>query len=153
MTVRLFIITSYVKIIAFQTIIIHCLWVFYITRKDCSLYNKQNNTVLGNTRFISRVKHDISLVCCAHSWDITFNTRNKSGISKHPCIILYIIRRVRALLLNSNNSTFGQYLHSPRHSQLLLNVIIIRKVQIFIIYAQLSIWLSLSRQDIITSAS
>ena len=27
------------------------------------LYNKQNNTcVLGNTRFFSRVKHDISLV-------------------------------------------------------------------------------------------
>jgi hypothetical protein len=44
------------------------------------LYNKQKNTwVLGNTRFISRVEHDISLV-------------NKSGISKHPCIILYILR-------------------------------------------------------------
>ena len=54
-------IISHVKIIAFQTIIIHCLWVFYIARKDCSLYNKQNNTyVLGNTRFIYRVKHDIS---------------------------------------------------------------------------------------------
>jgi hypothetical protein len=48
--------------------------------KDCSLYNKQKNTcVLGNTRFISRVEHDIM-----------FNTRNKSGISAHPCIILYI---------------------------------------------------------------
>ena len=53
----------------------------YCYRKDCSLYNKQNNTcVLGNTRFISRVKHDI-----------TFNTRNISGISAHPCIILYLI--------------------------------------------------------------
>jgi hypothetical protein len=32
------------------------------------LYNKQKNTwVLGNTRFISRVEHDISLVRCAHS--------------------------------------------------------------------------------------
>jgi hypothetical protein len=31
--------------------------------KDCPLYNKQKNTwVLGNTRFISRVEHDISLV-------------------------------------------------------------------------------------------
>ena len=49
-------IISNVKIIAFQTIIVHCLWIFYIARKDCSLYNKQNNTrVLGNTRFISRV--------------------------------------------------------------------------------------------------
>ena len=54
-------IISHVKIIAFQTIIIHCLWIFYIARKDCNLYNKQNNTcVLGNSRFISRVKHDIS---------------------------------------------------------------------------------------------
>jgi hypothetical protein len=44
------------------------------------LYNKQKNTwVLGNTRFISRVEHDIM-----------FNTRNKSGISAHPCIILYL---------------------------------------------------------------
>jgi hypothetical protein len=58
------------------------------SRKD----NKQKNTwVLGNTRFISRVEHDISLVRCAlHSWDIMFNTRNKSGISAHPCIILYL---------------------------------------------------------------
>ena len=73
-------IISHVKIIAFQTIIIHCLWIFYIARKDCSLYNKQNNTcVFGNTRFISRVKHDIS--CVKH--DITYDTRNKSGISAH----------------------------------------------------------------------
>jgi hypothetical protein len=42
------------------------------------------------TRFISRVEHDISLVRCAHSWDIMFNTRNKSGIPAHPCIILYL---------------------------------------------------------------
>ena len=60
-------IISHVKIIAFQTIIIHWLWIFYTARKDYTLYNKQNNTcVLGNTRFISRVKHDISLVRCAH---------------------------------------------------------------------------------------
>jgi hypothetical protein len=65
------------------------------------LYNKQKNTwMLGNTRFISRVEHDISLVRCAHSWDIMFNTRNKSGISAHPCIILYIIYHLR-LWLNS----------------------------------------------------
>jgi hypothetical protein len=50
--------------------------------------------VLGNTRFISRVEHDISLVRCAHSWDIMFNTGNNqiNGISAHPCIILYISR-------------------------------------------------------------
>jgi hypothetical protein len=33
--------------------------------------------MLGNTRFISRVEH------------IMFNTRNKSGISAHPCTILH----------------------------------------------------------------
>jgi hypothetical protein len=59
--------------------------VLYIT------YRKAKTLVLGNTRFISRVEHDISLVRCAHSWDTMFNTRNKSGISAHPCIILYII--------------------------------------------------------------
>ena len=48
----------HVKIIAFQTIINHSFSIFYIGRKDCSLYNKQKNTwVLGNTRFISRVEH------------------------------------------------------------------------------------------------
>ena len=29
------------KIIALQPIINHSLWIFYIARKDCSLYNKQ----------------------------------------------------------------------------------------------------------------
>ena len=27
-----------------QSSFIHCLWIFYIARKDCSLYNEQNNT-------------------------------------------------------------------------------------------------------------
>jgi hypothetical protein len=31
-----------------------------------------------------------TLVRCAHSWDTMFNTRNISGISAHPCIILYL---------------------------------------------------------------
>ena len=47
--------------------------------------------MLGNTRFISCVEHDISRVSAANEWDIMFNTRNKSGISKHPCIFLFII--------------------------------------------------------------
>ena len=67
-------IISHVKIIAFQTITNHSFWTFYIGGKPV-VYNKQKNTwVLGNTRFISRVKHDIM-----------FNTRNKSGISAHLC--------------------------------------------------------------------
>ena len=35
--------------------------------------------MLGNTRFISRVQHDT---------DLMLNTRNKSGISAHPCVTL-----------------------------------------------------------------
>ena len=54
--VRLFMIISHVKIIAFQISLF------------CTIYNKQKNTwVRGNNRFISRVEHDISLVRCAHS--------------------------------------------------------------------------------------
>ena len=73
-------IISHVKIIAFQTITNHSFWTFYIGGKP--VYNKQKNTWVlgfGNTRFISRVEHDIS-----------YSLRNKSGISAHLCIILYI---------------------------------------------------------------
>jgi hypothetical protein len=51
-------IISHVKIIAFQlSLFCKKLSLF----KDCPLYNKQKNIwVLGNTRFISRVEHDIS---------------------------------------------------------------------------------------------
>ena len=61
---RVFMIISHVKIIAFQTIINYSFWIFYIGRKDYtvySLYNKQNDNtwVLGNTRFISHAEHDI----------------------------------------------------------------------------------------------
>ena len=59
------------KIIALQTITNHTFWTFYIGGKPVVYIIKQKNTwVLGNTRFISRVEHDIS-----HS------LRNKSGIS------------------------------------------------------------------------
>jgi N-acetylneuraminic acid mutarotase len=54
----LFMIISHVKIIAFQ-LSLFCK--NYRFSKDCPLYNKQKNTwVVGNTRFISRVEHDIS---------------------------------------------------------------------------------------------
>ena len=48
--------------------------------------------VRRNTRFISSVERDISRVSAASEWDIMFNTRNKSGISKQTCIILFIIQ-------------------------------------------------------------
>ena len=41
-------------------------------------YIENNTWARGNTRFISSVEHDI-------------NTRNRSGISKHPCMFLFII--------------------------------------------------------------
>ena len=45
--------------IAFQTMINHSFWIFYIGRKD--LYNKQKSKwLLANTRLTSRVEHDIS---------------------------------------------------------------------------------------------
>jgi hypothetical protein len=47
-------------------------------------YIENSTWVRGNTRFISSVEHDISRVSAENEWD-TFNTRNKSGISKHPC--------------------------------------------------------------------
>ena len=76
----------YDKTFAFQTITNHSFWTFYIGGEPVVYINKQKNTwVLGNTRLISRVEHDISYVT-----HIMFNTRNKSGISKHPCIILYL---------------------------------------------------------------
>jgi hypothetical protein len=62
--VRLFMIISHVKIIAFQLSLF------------CKNY-RFSKTVLY-------VEHDIiTLVHCAHLWDIMFNTQNKSGISVH----------------------------------------------------------------------
>ena len=94
-------IISHVKIIAFQTIIIHCLWIYYIRRNDCSLYNKQNNTdVVGNTRFISLVKHDI-----------TFNTQNTSGISAHH--VLFSIHNAEKVM-NTHVKVFVRRCSKPR---------------------------------------
>ena len=79
-------IISHAKIVAFQAIIIHCLLIFYSVRKGCSLYNEQNNTyVLGNARFISRVKHDISLAVSRSTLEI-----NLVFPRTHACIILSI---------------------------------------------------------------
>jgi hypothetical protein len=58
---------------------------------DVVFYIENNIWVRGNTRFISSVEHDIPRVSAANEWDIMLNTRNKSGISKHPCIFLFII--------------------------------------------------------------
>jgi hypothetical protein len=72
--------------------------------------------VLGNTRFISRIEHDISFVRCAHSWD---NTRNKS-ISKHPCIILHVIRIVIFIVINKYSTNIFEERNVSRFSRLTL---------------------------------
>ena len=54
-------IISDVKIIAFQTNTNHSFWTFYIGGKPVVyIINRKNTWVLGNTRFISHDKHDIS---------------------------------------------------------------------------------------------
>ena len=83
-------IISHVKIIGIQTIIIHCLWIFYIARKDCSLYNKQNNTcVLGNTRFI--LLYNIYIIIAALTREISRTTLEIRLVFPRTCIILYIL--------------------------------------------------------------
>jgi hypothetical protein len=71
--VRLFMIISHVKIIAYQLSLFCKNYRF--SMQDCPLYNKQKYTwMLGNTRSISRVEHDISLVCCAYTLEISCST-------------------------------------------------------------------------------
>ena len=88
---KLFMIISNVKIIAFQTITnLPSFWTFYIGGKlVVYIINRKIHACFitsFNTRFISRVEHDFSV---QHS-DIMFNNRNKSGIFVHPCFILYV---------------------------------------------------------------
>ena len=44
-----------------------------------------------NMKFILSVDQDISRVSEANEWDFLITTRNKFYISKHPCIVLFII--------------------------------------------------------------
>ena len=82
-------IISHVKIIAFQTITNHSFWTFYISGKPVVYNNNQKITwVLGNTRFISRVEHDISHLFTALTREI-------------PCTTLEINRYLRALMYYS----------------------------------------------------
>ena len=113
--VRLFMIISHVKIIAFQLSLFCKNYRFSKT----VLYII-NRKMLGNTRFISRVEHDMSLVRCAHSWDIMFNTRNKSGISAHPCIILYINFIINRTIEGTDNRTEESQIKSYLHITLTL---------------------------------
>ena len=62
--------------------------------------------MLGNTRSISRVEHDIS--------HIMFNTRNKSGISAHPCILfsIYTLYIQKLYVLSCTYGVFPSWLWS-----------------------------------------
>ena len=79
-------IISHVKIIAFQTITNHSFWTFYIGGKPVVyIINRKIHGCLEIPdlflvlNMIFHVEHVIM-----------FNTRSKSGISAHPCIILYV---------------------------------------------------------------
>jgi hypothetical protein len=72
----------HVKIIAFQ------LPLFCKHYQNCPLYNKQKNTwMLGNTRFISRVEHDISLGNSPNPEVDLFNTYNHLNGNQSACRI------------------------------------------------------------------
>ena len=58
----------------------------------------ENTRMCGNMKFIFSVDQDISQVSKANEWDILFNTRNKFHISKHPCILLFIIEYINCNL-------------------------------------------------------
>ena len=83
-------IISHVKIIAFQTITNHSFWTFYIGGKVVvyTLNRKIHGCLEIPDLFLV-----LNMIFLARSLgsDMMFNTRNKSGISAHPCIILYIL--------------------------------------------------------------
>jgi hypothetical protein len=88
--VRLFMIISHVKIIAFQLSLFCKNYRF--SKTVLYIINRIIHACLEIPYlFLVLNNYDISLVRCAHSWDIMFNTRNKYGISAHPCIILYLV--------------------------------------------------------------
>ena len=76
-------IISHVKIIAFQTITSQSFWTLYIGGKPVVyIINRKIHGCLEIP--------DLFPVLNIIFLDIMFNTRNKSGISAHPCIILYL---------------------------------------------------------------
>ena len=67
--------------------------------QTCSLYNKQKNTwMLGNTRFISRVEHDISHSFTALTREISCSTLEINLAFPHSCIILYLLYKVQCFI-------------------------------------------------------
>ena len=88
-------IISLVKIIAFQTITNHSFWTFYIGGKRVVLHNKQENTwMLGNTRFISRVEHDIShseISCSTLEINLVFPRTMYYSLRKPLALRLFIL--------------------------------------------------------------
>ena len=58
-------------------------------------YKQNNKWMCRNIKFISRGDKEISLVCFAQL------EKNLDHISAHPCIILYVISRRKAIILIS----------------------------------------------------
>jgi hypothetical protein len=85
--VRLFIIISHVKIIAFQKSLFCKNYrfsktiLYVINRRIHGCLEIPDLFLVLNTCYLTHVR-------CAHLWDIMLNTRNKYGVCAHPCIIL-----------------------------------------------------------------
>ena len=109
-------IISHLKIIAFQTITSHSFWKFHIGGKPVAyIINRKIHGCLEipdlflvlNMIFLTRSLRSCSfdLVCRVHVHSIMFNTRNRSGISAQPCIILHVLlsyglQQCRAILVS-----------------------------------------------------
>jgi hypothetical protein len=86
-------IISHVKIIAFQ-LSLFCKK-YHFSKTVLYIINRKIHECLEIPDLflvLNMISHSFAAltreISCAHSWDIT---QNKSGISAHPCIILYII--------------------------------------------------------------
>ena len=75
------------------------------------LYNKQNNTwPLGDKNFIFSCWEYLSLVRCAHSWEILSALEDKIRIPARPCNILYIYWTANVIPIPMRRSNQLSYL-------------------------------------------
>ena len=83
---------SHVKIIAFQTITNHCFWTVYIGGKPV-VYVTEKYMGAGNTRFISRVEHDISPSFSVLTREISCSTREINLVfpRTHVLFTIYLL--------------------------------------------------------------
>ena len=90
---------SHVKIVAFQTITSHSFWTFYIGRKPVVyIIDRKIHGCLE----IPDLFLVLNMIFLTRS-----RTQNKSGISAHPCIILYLFTFLLVQYGGMDNKTIG----------------------------------------------